>query len=113
MCATQWYDPEELLEATRRGFEEGVRLHLEYDCGGVTPIYNVHELALACRLVCDYHNQMVNHFDDDGWIEDTARIWERALFVTEDDEGVPLPLDGEQDSGTPRSVTDAEPEDDA
>ena len=61
----------------------GIQLALEYDAGSYTAIYNEHELALACRLVCDWHNK---RFDDDGWIQETSKIWENAMFTIPCDE---------------------------
>ena len=73
----------ETLYAVAMRYIASTRLDLEYELGRHVCIQNEHELALACRLVAEHHNAA---FDDDGWIADTAAIWERALLPPEPDD---------------------------
>ncbi len=73
----------ETLYAAAMRYIAATRLDLEYDLGRHVAIQNEHELALACRLVAAHHNAAL---DDDGWIADTAAIWERALLPPEPDD---------------------------
>jgi hypothetical protein len=62
-------------------------LSLERDTGLYTPIYNEHELLLACRLAVDAHSDaMAVRLEDDGWQAETAQIWERMLLPDEDED---------------------------
>lgn len=77
---------EELYETALAHMRAGERLALERDAGHYTAIYNEHELLLACRLAAEHHNDILaERAADDGWADDTARIWERALLPDDDD----------------------------
>lgn len=93
MCNTEYCHVESLTAHCEAMLRDGARLSLDAGYGSVVPVYNEHELALAARLVAEYHNAALNRFDDDGWIRDTASIWEEALFTIDDTDGVPLAVD--------------------
>jgi hypothetical protein len=85
MCTTEVWTPEQLLGVAIRFFPS-TRLDFEYDLERYASIQNEHELALACRVVCAHHNEVHARHDDDGWLADTAAIWERMLFLDSDEE---------------------------
>jgi hypothetical protein len=77
--------PETLYAAAMR-YIGATRLDVEFDHARYVSIQNEFELALASRLVAAHHNATHATFDDDGWIADTAAIWERALLPPETDD---------------------------
>lgn len=83
MSRHRFYLPEDLYELAVAELHGGARVDFEYACERFAPVYNEHELSLACRVVSEHHNEVHAAFDEDGWIADVARIWERARETAE------------------------------
>eukprot|EP00961_Rhodomonas_salina_P196085 2646863-Rhodomonas_salina.1 len=65
MLSCDYVLPESLHDEAVRMLNRGQHLQLEYDFGYFTPIYNEHELSLACRMVSESHNRSIVEHDDD------------------------------------------------
>lgn len=84
MSASQYVLPEQLYEEAARYMNMSCKVHLEFELGSTVLIHNKHELALACRVVSEHHNAHHSTFDDDGWIQETSKIWENMLFADQE-----------------------------
>eukprot|EP00961_Rhodomonas_salina_P175286 2364241-Rhodomonas_salina.7 len=86
MYRQEFYLPETLYDKAMPFLHDGTTVYFEYDYCRYVPVYNEHELTLACRVTCESHNENHAQFDEDGWIQDVANIWERAEHCPDDDE---------------------------
>ena len=83
--AQQYLTPETVFRKGNRYIQDDQVLYFEFDYGCFTPIHNTHELQIVSRVIADYHNNACKAYDDDGWHDETAAIWENMLFKTEVD----------------------------
>eukprot|EP00961_Rhodomonas_salina_P012835 172772-Rhodomonas_salina.15 len=80
MLSCDYWLPETLHECASVYLSNRVKVSLEYDSRRYITVYNVHELSIICRLVCEYHNEMSAAVEDDGWLGETTSIWESMVF---------------------------------
>lgn len=99
MLSTEYWLPENLTEIANAKLVECQPVFFEYGHEMFEQIYNLEELQIIARVVCTYHNEMFNKFDDDSWIQNTADIWEKYASYGEITSSEGSDNDSEDNSG--------------